>query len=361
MEGLANGVEMMPCPHCGQDVRRGMVRCRECGKPVVEIPVEGDFALTGHELLPSQDPKCPLCGAVLEPGATDCASCTSALLDQLLRGPETSAPVSGPHSAPPRPAPATTGLRVRRVVAPDDGPPGVSRLREPLRLSAQAPAAATAETIESEIAAVLSEPAAQKSAPTESAVPRKEKPAAPVAPPLAERETTADNLESASTIVETSSACTALLASLASAEVLLRFEIATALGKLGDKQAIGPLERHMSDPDIRVRRAVATALVQLGHPKGQALLDIAERRPAKDVLSAAKSSRSKPRMSSMGSGIDGATLKLVAGAALVIALVGGGAWYMLSSPARPSGSKKSKAAATKKAKTPPKKIRKTAD
>ena len=84
MEGLANGVEMTPCPHCGQDVRRGMIRCRECGKPVVEIPVEGDFALTGHELLSSQDAKCPLCGAVLESGATDCASCTSALLDQLL-------------------------------------------------------------------------------------------------------------------------------------------------------------------------------------------------------------------------------------------------------------------------------------
>jgi hypothetical protein len=91
------------------------------------------------------------------------------------------------------------------------------------------------------------------------------------------------------------------------------------------------------------------------------LLDIAERKPAKDVLSAAKSSRSKPRVSSMGSGIDGATLKVVAVAALLIAVVGGGVWYMMNSPSRPSGPKKSKSAAAKKAKTPPKKIRKSAD
>src|SRR5262245_16520990 len=356
MDGLANGVEMIVCPHCGHDVRRGMVRCRECGKPVVDMPVEADFALTGHELVPSQDPTCPLCGAVLEPGATDCASCTSALLEQLLRGPETSAPVSGPHSASLRPAVASAGLRIRRVVPPDDGPPGVSRLREPLRLSEQAPAAANIAPIEAATAGERSKPTAPKSTPPKSGMPRKEKPAPPSAPPLAERETTADNLESATTIVETSSACTALLASLASADVLLRIEIATALGKLGDKQAMGPLERHIGDPDVRVRRAVATALVQLGHPKGQTLLDIAERKPANEVLSAAKSSRSKPRVATGGS-IDAGTLKLVAGAVLVIAVVAGGAWYLMSGPSRPSGTKKPKGAPTKKAKAPAKKIR----
>jgi hypothetical protein len=355
MDGIANGAEMTACPHCGQDVRRGMVRCRECGKPIVEIPMEGDFALTGHELLPSQDPKCPLCGAVLEHGAIDCAACTSALLDQLLRGPETSAPVSGPHSPSSRPAVASAGLRIQRMVPPDDGPPGVSRLREPLRLSEQAPAAVEMDPIEAAVAAERSQPAARKSAPLKSAMPRKDEPAHPNAPPLAERETTADNLDSA-TVVETSSACTALLASLAGADAILRIEIATALGKLGDKQAMGPLERHLSDPDVRVRRAVATALVQLGHPKGQTLLDIAERKPANEVLSAAKSSGSKPRAAA-GGGIDAATLKLVGGAVLAIAVVAGGAWYMLSGPSRPAGSKKSKSAPTKKAKTPAKKVR----
>jgi len=359
MDGLANGVEMISCPHCGQDVRRGMVRCRECGKPVVEIPVEGDFALTGHELLPSQDPKCPLCGAVLEHGAADCASCTSALLDQLLRGPETGAPVSGPHSTAPRPAGASASLRIRRVVPPDDGPPGVSRLREPLRLSEQAPAAEL-DPIEAEAAAERSRLAAPKSGPSKSGMPRKDKPAPPGAQPLAERETTADNLDSATTVVETTSACTALLASLANADAVLRIEIATALGKLGDRQAMGPLERHLSDPDVRVRRAVATALVQLGHPKGQTLLDIAERKPANEVLSAAKSSRSKPRVATSGS-IDPATLKLVAGAVLAIAVVAGGAWYTFSGPSRPAGSKKPKSAPTKKAKAPAKKIRRADD
>ena len=356
MDGLANGVEMISCPHCGQDVRRGMVRCRECGKPVVDISVEGDFALTGHELVPSQDPKCPLCGAVLEHGATDCASCTSALLDQLLRGPETSAPVSGPHSASSPLTVASAGLRIRRTVPPDDGPPGVSRLREPLRLSEQASAAAEMDPIEEAAAAERSKPAAPKSARSRSGMSRKDKPAPPNAPPLAERETTADNLDSATTVVETSSACTALLASLGSADAILRIEIATALGKLGDRQAMGPLERHLSDPDVRVRRAVAAALVQLGHPKGESLLDIAERKPANEVLSAAKSSRSKPRTAAGGS-IDAATLKLVAGAVLAIAFVAGGAWYMFSGPSRPAGAKKPKSAPTKKSKAPAKKVR----
>src|ERR1051326_1572997 len=183
MDGLANGVEMISCPHCGQDVRRGMIRCRECGRRVFEIPVEGDFALTGHELLPSQDPKCPLCGAVLEHGATDCASCTSALLDQLLRGPETSAPVSGPHSASSRPAVAPAELHIRRIVPPDDGPPGVSRLREPLRLSEQAPAAADVDSIEA-AATERPRPAALKSPRSKSVMPQKDKSTSPNAIPL---------------------------------------------------------------------------------------------------------------------------------------------------------------------------------
>jgi hypothetical protein len=252
-------------------------------------------------------------------------------------------------------------LRIQRTVPPDDGPPGVSRLREPLRLSEQDRAAADMNPIEAEAAAERSRAAAPSSAHSKSRLPRKDKPAAPNALPLAESETTADNLDSATTVVETSSACTALLASLAGADAILRIEIATALGKLGDKQAMGPLERHLSDPDVRVRRAVASALVQLGHPKGSTLLDIAERKPAKEVLSAAKASRAKPRARS-GVEIDPGKLKLVAGAVLVIALVAGGAWYMFSGPSRPATkSKKSKSAPTKKASAPAKKVRPAAD
>src|SRR4029079_13667553 len=150
MDGLANGADMIPCPNCGQEIRRGMIRCRECGKSVVDTPADGDFALTGHELLPSQDATCPLCGAVLEPGATDCASCTSALLDQLLTGTESSAPVTGPHSTTSRPAGATSELRVRRALPPADGPPGVSRLREPTRLAVQAHAVEPAKAEQQE-------------------------------------------------------------------------------------------------------------------------------------------------------------------------------------------------------------------
>jgi hypothetical protein len=57
MDGLANGAETMPCPHCGKEMRRGMIRCRECGKAISEG--DGDFVLTGHELKSSQDRKCP--------------------------------------------------------------------------------------------------------------------------------------------------------------------------------------------------------------------------------------------------------------------------------------------------------------
>src|SRR5207248_3462305 len=154
--------------------------------------------------------------------------------------------------------------------------------------------------------------------------------------------------------------CTALLASLAKAEVVLRCEIATALGKLGDKAALGPLERHLGDQDVRVRRAVAGALVQLGHPKGETLLDIAERKPAAAVIasgSAASISKPKPRKSSGGgSSIDSGTLKLVGAAIVAIGVVGGGIWWWMNSPSSAPKSKK-KGTATKKVATPKKSIK----
>src|SRR5258708_17617713 len=113
MDGLANGADTMECPHCGKEMRRGMIRCRECGKSVTEA--SSDFELTGHELRPSQEAKCPLCGAVLVLGATDCAACTSDLLDQLLKGPEPGPAVQGPHSEAPARSTVPAKLRVHRA------------------------------------------------------------------------------------------------------------------------------------------------------------------------------------------------------------------------------------------------------
>src|SRR5260221_9861453 len=113
MDSIANGAETISCPHCGNEMRRGMIRCRECGQSIVET--DSEFALTGHELRPSQDPKCALCGAVLEPGATDCAACTSALLDQLLKGPDKSMEPAGMGSDSPRPSSPPAKLRVQRA------------------------------------------------------------------------------------------------------------------------------------------------------------------------------------------------------------------------------------------------------
>jgi hypothetical protein len=136
---------------------------------------------------------------------------------------------------------------------------------------------------------------------------------------------------------------------LATADAQLRCGIATALGKLGDKEALAPLERHLSDQDIRVRRAVAAALVQLGHPKGQTLLDIAERKPAAAVLTEQRAATAKPKpRKSSGGGIDGGTLKILVGVIVAVAVAAGGIWYWMNSAPTP-GSKKGKSAAAKKA------------
>lgn len=347
MDGLANAAEVLTCPHCGVDIRRGMIRCRDCGQSVVET--EDEFELNGTQLVESQEPKCALCGATLEPGSEDCAACTSALLDQLLKGPERSAPVTGPHSASPLPSSAAAELRVRRArpaaVAARSNPAGMqstSKLRE---FAPRAPVTEPTKT-KPKPSAANPQPAGRKKGPPQFAAP------APAAAPPVLAFTPPEEEEPESTAtVETSAACTALLASLARADATLRCEIATALGKLGDKEAVAPLERHLGDQDIRVRRAVAEALVQLGHPKGKTLLDIAERTPAASVLMMAKPiPKSKPPMFSGGAGIDTGTLKVIAGAILGIAIIGGGGWYwMNSTPAK----KPKKKAAVKKVVAPP--------
>jgi hypothetical protein len=369
MDGYANNVDMIQCPHCGHELRRGMVRCRECGKPISESHADedtaSDFELSGHDLVASQDPTCPLCGAVLEPGTSDCPSCTSDLLDQLLKGPGAGgASAPAPHSASPWPSSAAAELRVHRAVRPGAGTPAPARSsgapaspaehqlrpRALPKASPRAPAARTAK------------PPQRKSSAPAGERPRADRPSSPAPAPAAvesepeSTEATEEDLTNATTPVETTAACTALLASLAKADVALKCEIATALGKLGDKAAMGPLERHLGDHDVRVRRAVAGALVQLGHPKGQTLLDIAERKPAAAVMasgSAASISKPKPRRSSGGSSIDPGTLKIVGIAVLVIGIIGGGIWWWMSTPSAPA-KKSKKSTATKKV-TPAKK------
>src|SRR5262249_46078147 len=106
-------VEMISCPHCGAEMRRGMIRCRECGQSATETA--GDFELTGHVLMPSQAAKCPRCGSILDPAVTECAVCASQMLDELMSGPEPSA-VPSPHMTAERPM-SIMEQRVRQAAA----------------------------------------------------------------------------------------------------------------------------------------------------------------------------------------------------------------------------------------------------
>jgi nucleotide-binding universal stress UspA family protein len=329
-----------------------MIRCRDCGTSVIET--EEDFALSGHELLESPAPTCPLCGAELDPESTDCASCTSALLDQLLKGPAASPPAGGSSSGVPWPSSAAAELRVRRVsrARPGAGSASadrsVARKARPARPTAPIPAPRSRKTNKRSVP--------QFAAQSRRSVADDFEPATTGGDTASESLASQDTVDDISTAtVETSAACTALLASLAKADPILRCEIAVALGKLGDQEAVGPLERHLGDQDIRVRRAVAGALVQLGHPKGESLLAIAERTPAASMLMMAKPiPKSKPRIST-GEGIDGGTLAKVGGAILAVALVGGGVWYWMNSPSSAKSkraAKATKSAAAKKVAAP---------
>lgn len=351
MDGFANGAEMISCPHCGADMRRGMIRCRECGQSTKET--EGDFELTGHVLLENQDPKCPRCGSILEPGAVDCAVCTSQMLDQLMKGPPTAVPAPGPHVAPPRQTSAAEP-NLRRAARDEfiefnTTSESSLRPRPTGATTAKGATAAPPATHPTRNPAAPSNPAPPNQAP---AARTSKPPAAPPAKPADPSPPTPvaadpEEEDAPAASVETSPACAALLASLAGADANLRCEIATALGKLGDKAALAPLERHMGDKDIRVRRAVAAALVQLGHEKGETLLAIAERMPASSVLMLAKPPAKIRKSSGGGTSIDQQTLIKVGGGLLAAAVVGGGIWmWMNSSPAPRRGAKKAKAAAT---------------
>jgi hypothetical protein len=347
MAGSEQNADTLVCPNCGTQVRSGMIRCRDCGTSFIEN--EEDFQLSGHELLEMPAATCPLCGAELDPDRTDCASCTSALLDQLLKGPAADMPAGGPNSGVPWPSSAAAELRVRRAsrARPGAGPASadrsVTRGARPARPTAPIPAPRSCKTNKRSVP--------QFAAQSRRSVADDFQPAKTGGETASESIASQETVEDISTTtVETSAACTALLASLNKADALLRCEIATALGQLGDREALAPLERHLGDQDIRVRRAVAGALVQLRHPKGDSLLAIAERTPAASMLMMAKPiPKSKPRISA-GDGIDGGTLAKAGGAVLALALVGGAILYWMNSPPSAKAKKSAKAAKSAAAK-----------
>jgi hypothetical protein len=329
-----------------------MIRCRECRGLLVDT---ADEFVLAPQVTAVDQPKCARCGAVLESGVDDCPNCASVLLDDLLKGPAEvhPAPDSGSSnstsqlrpretatSAPAKPA---DFVPLREVATPV--PP--TRTVPPKQKSGKSSGSAKGRNaIEDDPPGLFGDDDDTPPAPTRREPPR------PVAVPRSPASEEESHPEGG---VETSAACAALLASLAGADATLRVEIATALGKLGDRAAMGPLERHLVDQDIRVRRAVAAALVQLGHPKGETLLDIAERKPAAAVLTAAKGSPApKPKRTSGGMEIDGAAVKKLGIAVAAIAVVGGGIWYFMFGSGGSSGSSrgrkkpKAKSSATKK-------------
>jgi hypothetical protein len=328
-----------------------MIRCRECGQSAKEE--QGDFELTGHVLMPSQDSKCPRCGSTLDPAVTECPTCASQMLDELMSGPEPSA-VPSPHMTAERPM-SIMEQRVRQAAAHS----AVSEHETPAEFDTIADTSPTrvrpgpkvpAKAKGASVTQPAMNPARSSAAPPKGPAPvRSEKPAV-ADTPAPKSVMPAPEDEEAPAAVETSPACAALLHSLASADASLRCEIAAALGKLGDQAALEPLERHMGDKDIRVRRAVAAALVQLGHPKGETLLGIAERMPASSVLMLAKPPAKVKRKSGGGTNIDPRTLIKVGGGLLAAALLGGGIWMWMNSSPSPRGKgKKGKSAATAKA------------
>src|SRR5262245_46183611 len=178
MDGLPGGTDTVTCPHCGEEMRRGMVRCRQCGKSPAESAVDTavDFELTGHELEQTKEPRCALCGELLEPGSNDCPSCTSALLDQLLKGPENAAAPAPRSDDQHWPSSAAAELRVRRARSAPAAPTPGAQARD-VTDPAGSPARARAEQRTTPPAADASrtKPAAQSPEPARTPGPRKER------------------------------------------------------------------------------------------------------------------------------------------------------------------------------------------
>ncbi|MGQ0635223.1 MAG: HEAT repeat domain-containing protein [Planctomycetaceae bacterium] len=301
MDILTSNADLIPCPYCGHQLRKGMVRCRECNAVISEDFVLADSVATAAR-------KCERCGTLLEPGTSDCPCCAAAMLDQLLNAPPPQ-PVA-PAPAPPR---FVSGVSKLREFTPRPSLPNRSVPAEPRRASEEE--SATDVLFESE---TDSSPVASPR-PTPAPANRVAEPARDESPP-------------APVIPDTTDACLALTMSLSSDDIDLRCQAATALGKLGNKMALTPLERLLGDPDVRARRAAAEALIELGHPKGASLRKMAERQPAGTAPTVPAVPAAAPKPTPARQSTNWGALAVPAVAAAALALVGGGVWWWMSSP-----------------------------
>lgn len=337
MPTLENTPDVTVCPQCASPARQGMIRCRECG---ALLAGDDDFTLS-NGVAATEARQCAKCGSELDPNSEECPSCASAFLDDLLGSSAESIPLQSSADAPTvaessvrrGPAGREAGCQAtpRQDLSPrTGGSAGRAKPSRPSKRRSSAPSTSP----DDEFPGLFGD---EESHPTKSV------PAAP--PPAA-------HLEEGEPDSRMSPACTALLASLASADAKLRIEIATALGQLGERAALEPLEAHLVDPEPGVRRAVAAALIQLGHPRGRALLDVAERKPA-TAVPGVRSVSSSNRGRRAGFHLDVDIFKKAGGVFAVAVLVASGGWYWMNdggdSPGSDLKSRRAKIAAAKKA------------
>lgn len=308
MDVLTRDSEFINCPHCDHQIRRGMIRCRECNGVVSE-----DFVLSDNVAANvSAVRRCNRCNAPLDPGVDDCPSCASMMLDQLLQAP----PPPVEAEAPRRFGAPAAGLAESRLRPPPSLPPA-----EPKRSAKKRGRAAERQRADGDEEAGTD---ALYESETNSRVNSSSRtvsdferitPAAAAEPP-----------EPAA-----SEACQSLIAALATPDPNALYSVVTALGQLGDRSALGPIERLMGNPEIRVRRAAAEALILLGHPKGDNLLEIAERRVAANPPPPTRSGGYSKARKNRNPTDWGAVLKPGL-ALLTVAMLGGGIWWWQSRP-----------------------------
>jgi hypothetical protein len=332
-----------------------MIRCRECGG----LLADNDFELAGTVRMIDSRSRCARCGDPLDPAMADCPKCASRMLDDLLRGnaPSAASEAPTPSIGPSRSATATgseSRLRpnsVTRTTPRTTPTPAVNR-QSPAPQSNSRPVSrpeGNSPWVAVENKAASAKPAlraAQAVAPTAS-----KQPSPPVqqggpktvVPPTAPQLVTPAALTPPVPARNANETCETLIKSLSSKNAETRREAAEALGKLGNRQVMSPLEPLLGDTDIRVRRTAAEALIELGHPKGEALRSIADRQPlsapapsprpsaAMSAVRTARASRSSNDDSNTGTILK--TGGIIAAAAVLV----GGIWHWWgSSSAEPT-------------------------
>lgn len=325
-----------------------MIRCRECNGVISES--NDDFVLAEQvAAVAAPANRCAKCGTALESPGADCPTCAGAMLDDLLN-----ATPEGAGNVPPRlqggmrsgsgfesrlrdyvppPMPPVEseepGKEARRPSSSEAPPRGKGKGK---RRGAPVRGAKSEADDEAGTDALYESETDVRANRSSTTVPEIERPS--------DAGARGDDSDSAAIPEEAASAaCKSLLAALATPDADALCQVVVALGKLGDKSAQGPLERLMINPEIRVRRAAAEALIALGHPKGKSLLDIAERKVAALPASAA-SGYSKAKAKKSSAPIDWGAMMKPALAVVGVAIIGGGVWWWQSQPSTPRVAKK---------------------